>query len=345
MSNLNRELFAARLTKGLGLVVSIAVTFLGLLAVTFFIGRVIPIDPVLTVVGDRASTAAYNQAKEAMGLNQPIYIQFGLYVGQILRGDFGVSVLTSNPVLTDIQRVFPATFELATMALLIGILLGVPSGVYAAVRRGRLGDHVVRALGLVGYSVPVFWLGLMGLLIFYAKFGWVAGPGRLDVLFEGLVPSVTGVILIDSVLAGQWDVFQDAFAHVILPACILGYFSMAYISRMTRSFMIDQLEQEYVTTARVKGLSKSRIVWNHALRNAVVPLITVISLSYGGLLEGSVLTEMVFSWPGLGFYITNSLLNGDMNAVLGGTIVVGAIFVVLNLLTDFLYKKSDPRTR
>jgi peptide/nickel transport system permease protein len=330
--------------KTIRLIAAVCVTFLGLLAVTFFIGRIIPIDPVLTAVGDRASTETYEQAKEEMGLNKPVYIQFAIYVVKVLRGDFGVSVLTSNPVLVDIRRVFPATLELATIALIIGVLFGVPSGVFAAVRRGRAGDHVVRFIGLIGYSIPVFWMGLMGLLVFYAKLSWVAGPGRLDILYEGMVPQITGVILLDSAIAGQWDVFKDAFRHVILPASILGYFSMAYISRMTRSFMIEQLQQEYITTARVKGLSKNAVVWKHALRNAMVPLITVITLSYGTLLEGSVLTEMVFSWPGLGFYITNSLLNGDMNAVLGGTIMVGIVFISLNLLSDVLYKKFDPRT-
>ncbi len=337
---------AFRRAKGLGkLIASVCVTFLGLLAVTFFIGRVIPIDPVLAAVGDRASQDAYEQAKEEMGLNKPMVEQFAIYVVKVLNGDFGNSILTSNPVSADIKRVFPATFELATIALMFGVLFGVPAGVYAAVHRGGIGDHAVRVVGLIGYSVPVFWLGLMGLLIFYAKLNVVAGPGRLDVLFEGMVPSVTGVVLIDSLLAGQFDVFRDAFSHIILPSAVLGYFSMAYISRMTRSFMIEQLQQEYITTARVKGLSKRAVIWRHALRNALVPLITVVALSYGSLLEGSVLTEMVFSWPGLGFYITNSLLNGDMNAVLGGTIVVGCVFIALNLLSDILYKRFDPRAR
>lgn len=329
----------------LRLAVTVVVTFLGLLAVTFFIGRVVPIDPVLAAVGDRASTETYEAVRRQMGLDLPLWQQFGIYVWNALQGDFGTSVLTSNPVFEDIKRVFPATLELATIATIIGVILGIPAGVVAAVKRGTWIDHVIRVVGLMGYSVPVFWLGLMGLLILYAKLDLVAGPGRIDLFYEGMVPSITGVILLDSALAGEWGVFENAVSHIVLPASILGYFSLAYISRMTRSFMLEQLRQEYITTARVKGLSENAVVWRHALGNAWVPLVTVIALSYGTLLEGSVLTEIVFSWPGLGFYITNSLLNADMNAVLGGTVVVGSVFIGLNLLSDLLYRKLDPRAR
>jgi peptide/nickel transport system permease protein len=327
------------------LVLTLAFTFLGLLLVTFLIGRVVPIDPVLAAVGDRAPQDVYEQVKIELGLDKPLWQQFVIYVGQVLRGDFGKSVLTAHPVLADIARVFPATLELATVATLLGVVLGVPMGVAAAVRQGRFVDHAIRLVGLVGYSVPVFWLGLVGLLVFYAKLDWVAGPGRLDVFYDGLVEPVTGVILIDSALAGEWDVFWNALSHLVLPASILGYFSLAYIARMTRSFMIEQLSQEYITTARVKGLSETLVIWRHALGNTAVPLVTVIALSYANLLEGSVLTETVFAWPGLGFYITNSLLNADMNAVLGGTIVVGSVFIGLNLLSDLLYRVLDPRAR
>ena len=329
----------------LRVVATLALTFLGLLLVTFVIGRVVPIDPVLAAVGDRAPPDVYERVKVELGLHLPLWQQFLAYVGKVLQGDFGKSVLTANPVLEDIRRVFPATLELASVATLLGVALGVPMGVIAAVHQGRMPDHVIRVLGLIGYSVPVFWLGLVGLLVFYAKLDWVAGPGRLDVFYEDLVEPVTGVILIDAALAGEWDVFWNAFAHIILPASILGYFSLAYIARMTRSFMIEQLRQEYITTARVKGLSETRVVWRHALGNTALPLVTVIVLSYASLLEGSVLTETVFAWPGLGFYITNSLLNADMNAVLGGTVVVGCVFIGLNLLSDVLYRVLDPRAR
>jgi len=324
---------------------AIILTYLGLLAVTFFIGRVIPVDPVLAVVGDHAPEHVVERVREEMGLNKPLLEQFRIYVSKVLRGDFGMSVLTSNPVLDDIKRTFPATFELATLGILIGAGFGVPLGVWAAVRRGGLADQVVRVMGLVGYSVPIFWLGLMALVLFYAKLDWVAGPGRIDVTYEYLFTPVTGILLLDTAMQGQWEAFRNVFSHLILPASLLGYFSLAYISRMTRSFMLNELSQEYVVAARAKGISEARIIWRHALRNAMVPLVTVITLSYAGLLEGSVLTETVFAWPGLGLYITNSLQNADMNAVLGGTIVVGSVFIGLNLLSDLLYRTLDPRTR
>ena len=342
-----RALLSSRsgILKGSRLLVSLAVTMLGLLLITFLIGRVMPIDPVLAVVGERATNEVYEATRKAMGLDDPLIIQFFNYITEVVRGDFGTSLLTSRPVIDDIARVFPATLELATVATFIGVLIGVPAGVIAAVHQGRWPDHVVRLLGLFGYSMPVFWLGLMGLLIFYGKLDWVAGPGRLDVFYEDIVPQVTSVILIDSLLAGDFEVFGNALAHIILPASVLGYYSLAYVSRMTRSFMLEQLAQEYVTTARVKGLSEARVIWRHALGNVLVPLITVIALSYANLLEGSVLTEIVFAWPGIGFYITNALLSADMAAVLGGTVVVGTVFIGLNLLSDVLYRFVDPRAR
>ena len=327
------------------LLLTVAVTFFGLLLVTFLIARVVPIDPVIAIVGERAPPDVVEQVRRELGLDLPLWQQFGIYVAKILQGDFGTSVLTARPVLEDIRRVFPATLELATVATVLGVLIGIPSGVAAAVWQGRWPDHVIRVLGLVGYSVPVFWLGLVGLLVFYARLGWVEGPGRLSVFYDDLVEPVTGVILIDSLLAGEYEVFRDAFWHLVLPASILGYFSLAYISRMTRSFMLAELQQEYITTARVKGVPEWRVIWRHALGNTMIPLITVIALSYAYLLEGSVLTETVFAWPGLGLYITNSLLNADMNAVLGGTLVVGSVFVGLNLLSDFLYRMVDPRAK
>jgi peptide/nickel transport system permease protein len=325
--------------------VIVVTTYLGLLAVTFFIGRVIPIDPVLAVLGDRAPASVVERTREEMGLNLPLYQQFFHYVKAAATGDFGVSVLTTNPVMKDIGRVFPATIELATLGTLIGAAIGIPFGVLAAVKRGSLVDQIVRIVGLVGYSVPIYWLGLLSLVFFYAQLRWVAFPGRIDIVHEYSFTPITGFYLIDSAWQGQWDVFRDVFRHIILPACLLGYFSLAYISRMTRNFMLNELGQEYIVAARARGLSEARIVWGHALRNAAVPLITVIALSYAGLLEGSVLTETVFAWPGLGLYITNSLQNADMNAVLGGTIVIGAVFVGINLASDLLYRTLDPRTR
>jgi peptide/nickel transport system permease protein len=325
--------------------VVLATTFLGLLAVTFFIGRVVPTDPALAIVGDRAPEHVVQRVREELGLNQPLHTQFAIYLAKALQGDFGRSVLTGNPVGQDLAQAFPATVELATCGILIGAGLGVPLGVWAAVRRGGLVDHAVRLLGLFGTSVPIFWLGLMALLLFYARLGWVEGPGRLDVAYQYSVERVTGLLLVDAARAGEWEVFRNALGHLVLPASLLGAYSLATISRMTRSFMLQELSAEYIVAARAKGLSEARVVWRHALRNAMVPLVTVVALSYAGLLEGSVLTETVFSWPGLGLYITNSLQNADMNAVLGGTLVVGAVFVALNLASDALYRLLDPRTR
>ncbi|WP_439618240.1 ABC transporter permease [Shinella sp.] len=336
---------SARLKSVAGFLVVVATTYLGLLAVTFFIGRVVPIDPVLAIVGDRAPAHVIERVRQEMGLDLPYYQQFWLYMTGVLRGDFGTSVLTTNPVMADIRRVFPATMELATVGTLIGALFGIPLGVLAAVKRGSLVDQVVRIVGLIGYSVPIFWLGLLALLVFYARLGWTSGPGRMDVVFEYTFTPVTGFFLLDAIITGDWPALRDIVSHIILPASLLGYFSMAYISRMTRSFMLNELGQEYIVAARAKGLSETRIIWGHALRNAAVPLVTVIALSYAGLLEGSVLTETVFAWPGLGLYITNSLQNADMNAVLGGTIVIGSVFIAINLLSDVLYRMLDPRTR
>lgn len=331
-----------RLTLGIG---SVLVTMLGLLFVTFIIGRVMPLDPVLAVVGERATQSTYDQVYHQLGLDKPLLVQFLFYLRDIARGDFGVSLLTSHPVLQDIGRVFPATLELATLGTIIGIVFGVPLGVLAAVRRGSIIDQIARMVALVGYSMPIFWLGLVGLLIFYGILGWVGGPGRVSIFYDGMVPPVTGMILVDTALAGDWDVFRDALSHIILPASILGYYSLAYISRMTRSFMLEQLSAEYVTTARVKGLSERAVIWRHAFANIAVQLITVIALSYANLLEGSVLTEIIFSWPGIGSYITNALLSADMNAVMGGTIVVGLVFVLLNVFADLLYRILDPRAK
>ncbi len=333
------------LIKILGVVLSLSLTFIGLTAITFVIGRVMPADPVLAIVGDRASQEVYDQVFLQLGLDKPIFIQYLRYLGQLADGDLGISIMTAQPVAEDILRFFPATLELATVATVLGIFVGIPMGVLAAVNQGRWPDHVVRVIGLIGYSAPIFWLGMVALLIFYAKLDWVAGPGRLDVIYDGIVEPVSGVLLIDAAMSGEWEIFHNALSHLILPASILGTFALAYIARMTRSFMLDQLSQEYILTARVKGMPEWKVIWGHAFRNVLVQLITIIGLTYASLLEGSVLTETVFSWPGIGQYITNSLFNNDMNAVLGGTIVIGVCFVGINLLSDLLYRLVDPRVR
>jgi peptide/nickel transport system permease protein len=337
--------FGRGLATSGGFIVTLLLTFLGLLAITFFIGRVIPIDPVLAVVGDRATQAQYDAAKIAMGLDQPLWLQFVTYVGKVFTGDLGMSVSTGRPVIEDLSRFFPATFEMATLGILIGCAIGIPLGVTAAAQQGSWLDQAIRVVGLLGYSVPAFWLGLVGLAVFYARLRWVGGPGRLDIFYDGLVDPITGMILIDSLLQGEVDIFWNAISHLILPASVLGFFSLAYIARMTRSFMLDQLSQEFVTTARVKGVPERVVIWRHAFNPIRVPLITVIGLSYAGLLEGSVMIETVFSWPGIGNYLTTALLNADMNAVLGSTLVIGAVFIVINKISDVLYRVLDPRAR
>jgi peptide/nickel transport system permease protein len=324
---------------------TVAITLVGLAALTFFIGRILPIDPVLSIVGEKATPEVYDRVYLELGLDKPVWQQFAEYLGKLLRGDFGISFSTSRPVLTDLLAFFPATLELATIGLVIGIALGVPMGVASAYWHEKWPDHLFRIIGLIGYSVPIFWLGLVGLFVFYYKLGWVSGPGQVDVFFTGIVDRVTGSILIDAAIAGEWEVFWNAVSHMALPALLIGYYSLAYISRMTRSVMLDQLSREYVLTARLKGASEFTVVVRHALGNAAIPLLTVIALSYGGLLEGSVLVETIFAWPGIGNYIYSSLFAADMNAVLGGTLLVGIVFVLLNMLSDVLYAVLDPRSR
>lgn len=330
---------------GLRFLISLILTLLGLILITFLIARVVPIDPVLVMVGDRATPEAYQAAREALGVDKPFLVQYLDYLGKIIQGDLGVSNMTGQAVLNDALRVFPATMELAIAATLIGALSGVPLGVWAAVNRGRWPDHLIRIVSLIGYSVPIFWMGLVGLLVFYAKLNWVAGPGRLDLVYDYTVPAVTGFVLIDAALSREWQAFGNAVSHLILPAGILGYSSMAFIARMTRSLMIEQLSQEYILAARAKGVPARRVIWRHALGNVAVPVLTVISLTFMYLLEGAVLTETVFAWPGLGLYITQALFSADLNAVLGGTLIIGICFVVVNRATDLLYTILDPRTK
>jgi peptide/nickel transport system permease protein len=335
----------ARFSASLTGVSSVAITLFGLILVTFLIGRAMPIDPVLAIVGDHAPPDVVARVREELALDQPLVVQFWIYLQHLARGDLGHSVMTSNLVTSDIIHFFPATLELATTAIIIAIVLGVPLGVMAAARQGSRFDHVVRVISLAGQSVPIFVLGLLCLLLFYVKLGIAPGTGQQDVLYEGMVPDVTGMRVLDAALDGDWDAFWDALAHLAQPALVLAYFSLSIITRMTRAFMLDALAGEYIVVARAKGLSGARILWRHAFGNIMVPLITVIALAYAGLLEGAVLTETVFSWPGLGLYLTGSLLNADMNAVLGATLVVGAVYVGLNLLADLAYRLLDPRVR
>jgi peptide/nickel transport system permease protein len=322
---------------------SFALTLFGLVFVTFLIGRAIPIDPLIALVGDHAPPDVVERVRTEMGLDRPLLEQFWIYLQHLFRGDLGTSVMTTRPVTEDIAYFFPATFELATTAIIIAAIVGIPLGVWSAADQGSWFDRLVRLFSVFGQSIPIFVLGLLCLLIFYAKLGIAPGTGRQDVIFQGMVPRVTGFIAIDALIAGDIAAFRDALAHLVLPALVLAVFSIAIIVRMTRSFMIDALGGEYIITATAKGLSPRRILWRHAFPNIAVPLITVIALTYAMLLEGAVLTETVFSWPGLGLYLTTSLLNADMNAVLGATLVIGAVYLILNTLGDVVSRLFDPR--
>jgi len=324
---------------------SVLLTLFGLTVLTFLIGRVMPVDPVIAAVGDNAPEDVILRVRAEMGLDQPIPVKFLHYLYQLAHGDFGMSVLTKNPVATDIVRFFPATFELATAALLLAALIGIPLGVWAAVRQGTFTDQAIRVVCLAGHSVPVFMLSLISLLIFYSWLDLAPGPGRQDIIFDGMIDTVTGILTIDTLIAGDFDAFKDALAHMAQPVIILAYFSMAYIARMTRAFMIDALKGEYVITARAKGLSLTKVIWGHAFPTVAVQLVTVMALTYAGLLEGAVVTETVFSWPGIGQYLTVSLMNADMNPVVGTTLLIGLIYVGLNLIADILYRVLDPRVQ
>ncbi|SHI43646.1 ABC transporter permease [Wenxinia saemankumensis] len=323
----------------------VAITLFGLLVITFVVGRMVPADPVIAIIGDQADQAAYDRVYQELGLDRPLVVQFGTYVRDIATLDFGRSHLSRNEVATDLARVFPATVELATAALLIGTLLGVPLGVVAAVRRGTWIDQVARVVGLVGYSTPIFWLGMIVILIFYAGLGWIPAGNRVGLYYEGLVEGPTGFLVLDAVLAAEWDVAKSALGHLVAPALVLGWANTAYISRMSRSFMLEQLNQEYILTARAKGATNNSVIWRHAFANMRVQLLTVIALAYCGLLDGTVLIETVFGWPGLGQYLTTALFFADMNAVLGAVLLIGLISVGINLLCDVAYRLLDPRTK
>ena len=341
----NRPARFLRMRRLSGRTLSVVVTLVGLLLLTFSMGRLLPADPVLAVTGSEVDKATYDRVYQELGLDQPVWQQFLSYVGRVATGDMGRSLTTGQPVSADLLSVFPATIELALVAILCGTLVGVPLGVAAAVNRGRPIDHVARVVGLAGHSVPIFWLGLIALILFYAKLQWVAASGRIDILNEGMVPPITGLLLLDTALQGEWDVFRDALDHIILPGAVLGYYSVAYISRMTRSFMLEQLGQEYIVSARAKGVSRRRMIWAHAFKNIRVQLLTVLALTFGGLLDGAVLIETVFGWPGLGQYLTRGLKMNDMNVVMGAVLLIGITFLVINIVSDRLYRILDPRTR
>ena len=319
-------------------------TLLGVLLVTFFVSHVIPADPVGAILGPQAPPELIAKIRHELGFDRPVPVQFALYLKNILQGDFGESLRTQNPVLDDLRRFFPATLELATSALLIGIFLGVPLGILSAVKKNQLSDHIGRIFSLGGLSMPVFWLALILLLIFYYRLGWLPGPGQVDPYMFPSEP-ITGLLLVDSLLHREFDIFINALQHLVMPAFVLGYFSTAAIVRVTRSSMLEVMSLEYIQTARAKGLRERVVIYKHALKNAMIPVMTTIGLTYGSLLEGSVLTETIFAWPGLGRYMTSAFLFLDFNAVMGGTLLIALIFSLANLTVDLLYAVLNPKIR
>lgn len=322
--------------------VTLCFTVAGIAVVTFFLSLVVPLDPLAAIAGPQAPEETVERLRRVYGFDQPVYVQFARYVDRLAEGDLGVSFQSGRPVLDDIIKFFPATLELSTLALIIAIVFGLILGVLSAVYRNSLLDHVSRVVSLLGVSMPVFWLGLVLLLVFYFKLGWLPEPGRLDIMLLE-PPRVTGLLLVDSVIAGDWEVFWDALRHAVLPAAVLGLFGLAGIARIARSSMLDVMSQEYIKTARIKGLSEFRVIVFHGLRNALVPTVTMIGLTYGSLLEGAVLTETIFSWPGLGRYLTTAFLTLDLNAIIGGTMLVAIAYSLVNLLVDLLYAYLNPR--
>ena len=323
-------------------VVGIAAVMIGVSVITFAISHVIPADPVAAALGDHATDAQIAQFRAEYRLDRPLPEQYISYATGILHGDLGKSIRTRRSVADDLADSFPATLELSFAALLISIVLGVPAGVWSAVSRGRIPDYVVRVLSLAGGSLPVFWLGLIVIGLFYYQLGWFPDGGRLDT-FVSPPPTRTGLYVLDSILAGDVEALRSSLVHLVLPALTLGYFSTAVIARMTRSSMLDVLGQDYMRTARAKGLREPVIVLRHALRNALIPTITIVGLTFGSLLSGAVLTETIFSWPGLGRYATASAVSLDFPAVLGVTLLAAVVYPVANLVVDVAYYWLDPR--
>jgi peptide/nickel transport system permease protein len=325
-------------------IVGIAAVMIGVSVITFAISHVVPADPAVAALGDHATDAQIAAFRAEYHLDRPLPEQYVTYVVGILHGDLGKSIRTRRAVADDLADSFPATLELSFAALAISLLVGIPAGIWSAIYRGRVPDVIVRVAALAGGSLPVFWLGLIVIGLFYYQLGWLPGGGRLDT-FVPPPPTRTGLYVVDSLLALDFDALRSSLIHLVLPSLTLGYFSTAVIARMTRSSMLEVLGQDYMRTARAKGLAERLIVVRHGLRNALIPTVTVIGLTFGSLLSGAVLTETIFSWPGLGQYLTGSLLNADMNAVLGATLVVGLTYVALNLFADLMYRVLDPRVR
>jgi peptide/nickel transport system permease protein len=323
-------------------IVGIAAVMIGVSVITFAISHVIPADPAVAALGDHATDDQIAAFRAEYRLDRPLVEQYVTYANGILHGDLGRSIRTRRAVSDDLADSFPATIELSFTALLVSILVGIPAGVWSAIYRGRLPDFIVRLLALAGGSIPVFWLGLIVIGLFYYQLGWFPGGGRLDTF---VTPPLTrtGLYVVDSLLAGDLDALRSSLVHLVLPALTLGYFSTAVIARMTRSSMLEVLGQDYMRTAQAKGLRERVIVVRHALRNALIPTVTIIGLTFGSLLSGAVLTETIFSWPGLGRYATASAVSLDFPAVLGVTLLAAIVYPAANLVVDIAYYWLDPR--
>jgi peptide/nickel transport system permease protein len=321
-------------------------TLFGITLVAFLIANAVPADPVTANLPQNAlnNEQLVQAFRERWGLDRPLHEQYLTYIGNLLRGDMGVSIKTRNPVIQDIRQFLPATIELATFGIFFGILFGVTIGIVSALRPNSPFDYIGRTLALLGVSFPVFLLALIGLQVLYVQLRWVAGPGRLSILVRD-PPAVTGFFTIDSLLAGQWATFADAMSHLILPSLILGIYVSGIIARITRSSMLEVLNMDYIRTARSKGLGERRVVGRHGLANAMIPIVTVIGLSYGSLLSGAVLTESIFAWPGIGRYMFRASTSQDFPAIMGVSILIASIYVGVNFIVDILYYFLDPRIR
>jgi dipeptide transport system permease protein len=320
-------------------------TFVALMFITFMLIRLVPGDPIEVRRGERGiSPERLEQLRHEMGLDQPVWKQFLDYVWGLLHGDFGTSIISKSPIVHEFMTLFPATLELTFFAMLFAMLIGIPAGVIAAARRGGIYDQSLMGLALTGYSMPIFWWGLMLILVCSNWLGITPVSGRVDLIKYYYEP-VTGFMLIDSVLSDQKGALLDAAHHLILPTIVLGTVPLAVIARMTRSSMLEVLEEDYVRTARAKGLSVRRVIGLHALRNALIPVVTVIGLQIGTLLAGAVLTETIFSWPGVGKWLVDSIGRRDYPALQGGIMLISIVVILVNLVVDLLYGLINPRIR
>ena len=319
-------------------------TFLGMTLLAFFLIRLVPGDPIETLAGERGiDPVRHAELLKAYGLDQPVLVQYGIYIGRVLQGDLGKSIITHEPVLNEFLALFPATIELALCAMVFGLLLGLPAGILAAVKRNSILDHGVMGVSLTGYSMPIFWWGLLLILLFSVGLDLTPVSGRLDVKY--FIEPTTGFMLIDSLLSKDKGAFWSTVAHLILPTIVLGTHPLAVIARMTRSAMLEVLGEDYIRTARAKGLSNLRVVSLHALRNALIPVVTVIGLQVGVLFTGAILTETIFSWPGVGKWLIEAISRRDYPVLQGGTLLIGTMVMLVNLLVDVTYGLINPRIR